>query len=383
MIQTRYTKAGKPRYRVRYETPYGREATKTFARKEDAQAYERWIKDRARVGESLPPSRLQRQRAVKEFWDEVVTHRPLEARTRARYEDLWRLHVEPAFGPVPVVKVSTGDVRTRSRTLLARGLSPATVAQCVTVLSLTMREAIEQGIRQDNPARGCRPKSSAPEPGRALTGLEVAAIVKAAGIDGPVFLLASVVGFRFGELAGLRVGDIDLERGRVSVQRTIIEIKGEQSVKPYPKGGSSGRRVVGIPKVVSERLRPNVEGRAANAWLWPNAAGGPMYYPVAAARLRRAMKAAGLVPAGLHILRRTAATLSLQSGTNLRDVQAMLGHSSPLMTMTRYAIPDVSAQTEGSARVAESIFPDGTRPKTGHSEPPAEQPNQTDEQEGP
>jgi integrase len=382
MIQVRYTKAGKPRYRVRYETPFGREATKTFGRKEDALAYERWVKDRALMGESLPPTRLQRQRPVAEFWREVIAHRTLEARTRARYEDLWRLHIEPVFGRVAVVKVSTGDVRIWTRSLLAGGPSPATVAQCVTALSLAMREAVEQGVRQDNPTRGCRPKAAGPEPGRALSGAEVARLVKV-GTDGPVFLLAAVIGLRFGELAGLRVGDVDLPAGRVSIQRTVIEVRGEQSVKPYPKGGSAGRRIVGIPKSVSIRLKPIVDGRQASAWLWPNAGGGPIYYSIGAARLRAAMKAAGLEPAGLHILRRTAATLSLQAGTNLRDVQAMLGHSSPLMTMTRYAIPDVTAQTAGSARVAESIFEDGTRPRPGHSDPNADDQDHQEKLDGP
>ena len=63
-----------------------------------------------------------------------------------------------------------------------------------------------------------------------------------------------------------------------------------------------------------------------------------------------------LAPAAGHALRRTAATLSLQAGMSLRDVQAMLGHASPLMTMTRYALPDVDAQRVGSNRVAETIL---------------------------
>jgi integrase len=95
------------------------------------------------------------------------------------------------------------------------------------------------------------------------------------------------------------------------------------------------------------------------------------------------MRTAGLEPAGLHILRRTAATLSLQAGTNLRDVQAMLGHKSPLMTMTRYAIPDLSAQTAGSQRVAGSIAAVATRPKSGHDTPPATLPPAVAGQEAP
>jgi integrase len=365
MIQIRYTKQGKRRYRVRYETPFGRETTKTFARKEDAEAYERWVKDRAHHGSALPASRLQRQRAISEFWREVLQHHEVEARTRARYEDLWRLHVGPVFARLPAAKVTTADIRAWTRTLTGQGLSPATIAQCVTVVSLVMREAIDQGVRLDNPAQGCRPKVREAEPGRSLSSAEVAALVAHAGADGPVFLLAAVTGLRFGELAGLRVGDLDVALARLSIQRTVIEIRRVQSVKPYPKGGSGSRRVVGLPDAVSRELAAVVDGRAASAWLWPGVGTSPITYARASSRLRQAMRSAGLTPSGLHILRRTAATLSLQTGTNLRDVQAMLGHKSPLMTMTRYAIPDLSAQTAGSERVAGSIAA-ATRPKSGH-----------------
>lgn len=41
---------------------------------------------------------------------------------------------------------------------------------------------------------------------------------------------------------------------------------------------------------------------------------------------------------------------------SLRDVQAMLGHSTPFMTMTRYALPDIDSQRTSSSRVADSIL---------------------------
>lgn len=37
------------------------------------------------------------------------------------------------------------------------------------------------------------------------------------------------------------------------------------------------------------------------------------------------------------------------------DVQAMLGHTSPVMTLTRYAQPDVEQQQAAAGRVADSI----------------------------
>jgi integrase len=69
-----------------------------------------------------------------------------------------------------------------------------------------------------------------------------------------------------------------------------------------------------------------------------------------------AMKAAGIAPGGFHTLRRTAATLALQHGANIRDVQSMLGHTSPIMTLTRYAQPDVTQQRAATGRVAGAIL---------------------------
>jgi integrase len=150
-----------------------------------------------------------------------------------------------------------------------------------------------------------------------------------------MYLLAATVGPRFGELAGLRVGDLDVETATVSIRRVVIESKGHQIVKAYPKGGSAARRVVALPPEVAETLAPLLDRRDEGAPLWPNRVDGPQYYRAASAALRRTQRAVGLPTTGFHALRRTAATLSSHAGMSLRDVQAMLGHSSPLMTMIR------------------------------------------------
>ncbi|MCU1659657.1 MAG: phage integrase family site specific recombinase [Pseudonocardiales bacterium] len=154
----------------------------------------------------------------------------------------------------------------------------------------------------------------------------------------------------------------------MSVRRVVIESKGHQIVKAYPKGGSAARRVIGLPPGVAQALTPLLDDRHQGAPLWPNRVDGPQYYRAASAALRRAQRAVGLPTTGFHALRRTAATLSLQAGMSLRDVQAMLGHASPLMTMTRYALPDVEAQRVGSARVAKHHPRHDViiRPKSGH-----------------
>jgi integrase len=356
VIQTRVSPTtGRKAYRVRYEH-LGREHSRTFPRLDDARAFERQLREQVREGD-LPPSRAQRLKPLSLFWAEFQAQSLLERRTLDRYAQLWRVQVEPTFGHMPASRITTGDVRAWVADLLTAGLSRASVAQAVTVLSCCLKVAVEQGIRRDNPTRGCRPRPDIPEQGNGYTPDQVRSLVTAAeASDAPMYLLAATTGLRFGELTGLRVIDVDRDSATLAVRRVVIETKGHQIIKAYPKGGSAARRFIALPPGVIAAITPLVASREPDQPLWPNRVGGPQYYSTASAALRRAQRAAGLDPAGFHALRRTAATLSLQAGMSLRDVQAMLGHASPLMTMTRYALPDVDAQRAGSAKVTDTIL---------------------------
>jgi integrase len=213
----------------------------------------------------------------------------LERRTLDRYAQLWRLQVEPTFGHVPASRITTGDVRAWVADLLAAGLSRASVAQAVTVLSCCLKVAVEQGIRRDNPTRGCRPRPDIPEQGNGYTPDQVRSLVTAAeASDAPMYLLAATTGLRFGELTGLRVIDVDRDSATLAVRRVVIETKGHQIIKAYPKGGSAARRFIALPPGVIAAITPLVAGREPDQPLWPNRVGGPQYYSTASAALRRA-----------------------------------------------------------------------------------------------
>lgn len=53
---------------------------------------------------------------------------------------------------------------------------------------------------------------------------------------------------------------------------------------------------------------------------------------------------------------RTAATLALQRGASTRDVMLMLGHGTPLTTLTRYAWADVPTQRDAANRVLAAVI---------------------------
>ncbi|MBA3339847.1 MAG: hypothetical protein H0T54_08930 [Geodermatophilaceae bacterium] len=102
---------------------------------------------------------------MSELWTDVLATRGnrWEARTQAGYIELFRLHVQPHFGRAKASAITARDVRLWVQTLRARGLALATAARCVSVLSAVMKDAIEKGLRSDNPCAGARPRTPAPE----------------------------------------------------------------------------------------------------------------------------------------------------------------------------------------------------------------------------
>lgn len=298
---------------------------------------------------------------MSELWSDVLATRGSrwEARTRARYVELFRLHVQPHFGRAKASAITARDVRLWVQTLSAHGLAPATVAKCVSVLSAVMIDAIEFGIRSVNPCAGARPRATTPETQRALTAAEVAALLAATpGADRVLYFVAATTGPRFGELAGLNVGDVDLAARVLHVRRVVVELPElGQQVKPYPKGGATARRTIGLSTGVVQVLAKDLSDRHSDDPLWSNIDGGRQWYSTAFRSLRAAYLRAGITGAsGFHTLRRTAATLPLQQSASIRDVQAMLGHTSPVMTLTRYAQPDVEQQQAAAGRVTDSIL---------------------------
>jgi integrase len=71
-------------------------------------------------------------------------------------------------------------------------------------------------------------------------------------------------------------------------------------------------------------------------------------------QLRRYLRKAGMAPAGVHILRHTAAKLRRDAGESIEDVSRFLDHSSLAVT-TVYLRRLEGQEDKGWGRVAEAI----------------------------
>ncbi|MFR9113907.1 MAG: hypothetical protein ACLVI6_01470 [Bifidobacterium bifidum] len=81
----------------------------------------------------------------------------------------------------------------------------------------------------------------------------------------PMVLTLGLCGIRWGEMAGLRVGDVDLRRHRLWVRRSATEVS-HRIVEDTPK--SDEWRQVVFPDVLGGMLRDRCSGRGDNDLLF-------------------------------------------------------------------------------------------------------------------
>ena len=121
-------------------------------------------------------------------------------------------------------------------------------------------------------------------------------------------------GLGVSEIVGLRVRDIDGERGLLRV----VQGKGAKD------------RVVTLPDTLLDRLRGYWTLCRTEQWLFPSsrALGGPICLTTAQRVFTQAKRRAGIDKSGgIHALRHAYATHQLENGLPVHELQRLLGHN--------------------------------------------------------
>jgi len=233
--------------------------------------------------------------------------------------------------------------------------SPVTIGARMACLSSFFRFLIRMDIVGTNPCdRLERPRTSTP-PARGLSAEEVRRLLPVIpdtppGLrDRAIILTLVLTGRRREEVFRMTAGDLSFEGGTC-----FYSYRG--------KGGKTGRRE--LPRPVVEALRAALMAYGKDLGmmgpsesLWPSPAfldGRGLTSGTFYGRFRRYLQKAGLPPAGLHVLRHTAAKLRRDAGESIEDVSRFLDHSSLAVTST-YLRRLEGQEDLGWGRVAEAI----------------------------
>ena len=228
-------------------------------------------------------------------------------------------------------RLASSPVPSEIRRWVARQRGTSLRRRSLIALHAAYQIAVSDGLLTSNPCASIPlPKGPTAEP-RYLTWSELRALAEAAGVWAPLIWLLGTSGLRIGEAAGLQVGDV--AGTRLRVKRTVSYNSGGAHVG-QPKSGKG--RDVPVPQFVLAQLptkarRPEdwlfvgVQGRRLNVNNWRRLVFKP------------AAHAAGLGDLHPHSLRHTAASLAIQAGATVLDVQHMLGHSNAATTLNVYS----------------------------------------------
>lgn len=351
-------------YEVRLRAPDGREISRSFRTEREARAFEAdqratmhrggWVDPRA----ATTPFRL-----VAERWQHSnPTKRPS---TRARDDVTLRLHLLPALGDKPIGQITPADVRTLVTAWLTER-KPSSVSRDYRTLAAICRFAIDQDLIVRSPCRGIKLPTGERRSVHVVDADELGRLAKAMGEYGPMAYVAAVLGLRWCEVAGLKVGALNLENRTVAVTEQITRGKGGRIVVGLPKS-DAGRRTLSMPTALAALLTEHLNSigpapAGSAAWVFPSTTGGPLHYANWYHRVwAPAVAAAGLEGLTFHDLRRANATGLVAAGVDVKTAQTRLGHSSSRLTLDLYA-QSVAARDRDAADALGETFMPGASP---------------------
>ena len=155
-----------------------------------------------------------------------------------------------------------------------------------------------------------------------------------------VIAFLAYTGLRWGEMAALRVGRVDLKRRRLEVAEAVTEPRGALI---FGTTKTHERRSVPYPRLLDELLRARCAGKQPGDLVFTGPDGGVVrssnfryrwFDPALARILAEDPDFPRITP---HDLRHTPASLAVAADANVKAVQRMLGHASAAMTLDVYA----------------------------------------------
>jgi len=302
-------------------------------------------------------------------WLATVSVRP---KTKRQYEQVVRLYLKPAIGPVRLARLEPDQVRALVRGLEERGLSTRTATLARDVLRIALSQAVRDEVLARNVAMLVRRPKPTRRAGPTLSTDEARALLEAlAGRRLDALVTCGVaLGLRLGEVLGLQWTDLDLAAARIAIRhalqtigtrRTLVDLKSRES-----------HRTLALPAIVVRTLqrhrRWQAERRLAAGDRWQPSEfvfttrdGRPLLDTLVTRDLKRILAqtwlggrsdcshtrhrdracldcAATQLPiVSFHGLRHSCASLLLAAGVPIRDVSELLGHSDVRLTLATYA----------------------------------------------
>jgi len=326
----------------------------------------------------------------------LVSDRTFEGNIRT-----FKNHIEPAFGKIPYLKITSNMVQNLlTQSLHDHNGCPNTPKRIQFLLNQFYEYLIENKLAKDNPTTRCKvtaqyKKTFIDSRGKIKQNANYKAIPEKERIKfiraldmgpdiiKPLSLVMMLASLRVGEALGLKWENIDFENGLLYVEQGLTEkiefddelnIVKRQDIISTTKTVCS-KRVLKMPKILVDALekwrkiqwcKEQVTGivlTKPNNLIFCKEDGGVRGYDSIRRMFDRFTKKHGFRDAfGLHchMLRQTFSNMQIENKRNIKDVQHLLGHKDAKTTQLHYnSIVEKDVDYEG-AKLLDTLFNDET-----------------------
>jgi integrase len=326
------------RWEARWRDPTRRSRTRTFDSKADARAFLSATETDMSRGRWVDPAlgRITYTEWCVEYFAAAVHKR---ATTLSRDRTVNDKHFVPTLGMRQLSSITSLDVRRLVEEMNGK-LAPATVRTNYGVLRAILSGAVEADVLAVSPCRGVRLPAAQPRRAmRFLSAEELSRLADETPADyRPMIYLGGVLGLRWSEVAGLRVGRLDFLRRTLEIAETCAEVEGRVFVADVKTRAS--RRTLRMPAFLMDSLAQHLSARGrpgADELVFVAPEGGPLRRSTFRTRVfAPAVRRAGLERLTFHQLRHSAVGLMVEAGAHVEAIKQRLGHSSIRVTSDVY-----------------------------------------------
>ena len=298
----------------------------------------------------------------------------VKPRTVDSYKTTVKTHLKTGLGAIRLEALNTHTIQGFYNSLGDEkngraALSPKTIKNTHGVLHKALQQAVATGYIRFNPADACvLPKITRKEI-QPLDEDQITLFLKT--IKGhryeSLFITTLFTGMREGEVLGLLWDCIDLDKGKILINKQLQKVRGSKGEYTLvPTKNSKGRSITVAPfvlKVLRSVRRTQSENRLRYGSCWENSGfvftdelGRHLKHQTVYLDFKKIMEQIGTPEIRFHDLRHSYAVASIRSGDDIKTVQENLGHATAAFTLDIYGHVTEKMKQESADRMEQFIM---------------------------
>lgn len=260
------------------------------------------------------------------------------------------------------------------------GLDSKTLRNIHAALRVALEDAVALKYIKYNPAAAIKAPRVERKQRPVWTPLQTQAFLRAVPSDRlkALFLLELTTGARRGHFCGLKWGNVNLDKGTITLSDSRIVLHGRTSEKPGGKTVNADKTIAIDSRTVAALRRWRAEQDKIRRLRGPDYEGGNLVFTTEFGRplhpdnlvdlIEKYAAEAGIPRITFHDLRHTYATAALEGGVPMKVVSERIGHSNVSFTMQTYAHVRSDADHEAAQQAADFLLGDSGE-ETGDAPP--------------